>query len=471
MTSPSLNNTATSLQKLPHNPSDITVLNQLNNPYEAAFVCGMSVSDEGFCVFVQGSISDRIAKIAVNPADPLVDGLDREQVESSEAVTLLQLLQGIDVETYLPKDALATKFNDAKQKYRLRRVMVHSLHPFSASLCGTPRKSNSTTSSASELLNITNAAHSSSASLCGTPRKSNSTTSSASELLNITNAVHSSEMHLSLPSVSSAASDLANTSTTFAILEGEGAAFHGEQGGFVNIPSPITTSATTTAAASASPTTAPDLDIFLNVDTSKAATMNLKNIQKLIQFLRTSNITNALYHHDSTGKEIDIKNSFEAIALSLRHQAVIEVKSEIFQNEQLSYSNLDDVMNDYPKLLQPSILTFEEKQNEIRSMINEDIKRSQRYLEILIRQLVEAYRQQNELKYSMILTTLEYILQRLSSGGNQWNGTTANSSLSSLSGAGGISSHVGSVSPPSTPSLPIAEVSNSSSGTYFSGSN
>lgn len=444
MTSPSLNNTATSLQKLPHNPSDITVLNQLNNPYEAAFVCGMSVSDEGFCVFVQGSISDRIAKIAVNPADPLVDGLDREQVESSEAVTLLQLLQGIDVETYLPKDALATKFNDAKQKYRLRRVMVHSLHPFSASLCGTPRKSNSTTSSASELLNITNAAH-------------------------------SSEIHLSLPSVSSAASDLANTSTTFAILEGEGAAFHGEQGGFVNIPSPITTSATTTAAASASPTTAPDLDFFLNVDTSKAATMNLKNIQKLIQFLRTSNITNALYHHDSTGKEIDIKNSFEAIALSLRHQAVIEVKSEIFQNEQLSYSNLDDVMNDYPKLLQPSILTFEEKQNEIRSMINEDIKRSQRYLEILIRQLVEAYRQQNELKYSMILTTLEYILQRLSSGGNQWNGTTANSSLSSLSGAGGISSHVGSsggiVSPPSTPSLPIAEVSNSSSGTYFSGSN
>eukprot|EP01039_Chlorochromonas_danica_P006948 gene6948-7688_t len=53
-----------------------------------------------------GLISDRLVKVLVTPSDPMVYGLDRDQIESSEAVTLLQLMQGIDMETFLPKDAL-----------------------------------------------------------------------------------------------------------------------------------------------------------------------------------------------------------------------------------------------------------------------------------------------------------------------------------------------------------------------------
>jgi hypothetical protein len=128
----------------------------VGSTYEEAYVCGMSVSDEGFCVFLQGSISGRIIKVKVTPIDPMLDGVDTENVVSSEAVTLLQLFQGIDVETILPRDALASKFEDTsnsaitdsagnsvggsnggttstgggsgkQKKYRLRRVRIDSL--------------------------------------------------------------------------------------------------------------------------------------------------------------------------------------------------------------------------------------------------------------------------------------------------------------------------------------------------------
>lgn len=77
--------------------------------YESAVVHGMTVSDRGFCVLLRGLLSGRVLRVLVTPADPMSDGLDRDQAETSEAVTLLQLLQGIDVESYLASDALATK--------------------------------------------------------------------------------------------------------------------------------------------------------------------------------------------------------------------------------------------------------------------------------------------------------------------------------------------------------------------------
>lgn len=116
-------------------------------PFEEVSVYGMSVSEEGFCVFLQGMINERILKVLVSPEDPMVEGLDKEQVESSEAVTLLQLLQGIDVETFLPREALSLRFGDSKQKFKLRRVMigcVGSKQDFTAKLCGYPRKANMT---------------------------------------------------------------------------------------------------------------------------------------------------------------------------------------------------------------------------------------------------------------------------------------------------------------------------------------
>jgi hypothetical protein len=74
--------------------------------YEEATVHGMSVSDDGFCVLLRGTVCDRFVRVLVTPSDPMSDGLDRDQVETSEAVTLLQLFQGIDVESHLSKDAL-----------------------------------------------------------------------------------------------------------------------------------------------------------------------------------------------------------------------------------------------------------------------------------------------------------------------------------------------------------------------------
>ena len=62
--------------------------------YEEAVVHGMSVSEEGFCVLLRGVVSDRYVRVLVTPSDPMSDGLDRDQVETSEAVTLLQLFQG-----------------------------------------------------------------------------------------------------------------------------------------------------------------------------------------------------------------------------------------------------------------------------------------------------------------------------------------------------------------------------------------
>lgn len=111
--------------------------------FEEVVIHGMSLSDEGFCVLLRGAVCERVLRVLITPSDPMSDGLDRDQVDTSEAVTLLQLLQGIDVETVLPRDLLHTKFADARQarqQYVLQRVMVDnvdSMKNFHAILHGT----------------------------------------------------------------------------------------------------------------------------------------------------------------------------------------------------------------------------------------------------------------------------------------------------------------------------------------------
>ena len=78
--------------------------------FEEAVVHGMSVSPDGFCVLLRGVVCDRVVTVLVTPSDPMADGLDRDQVETPEAVTLLQLLQGIDVESHLGHNALRALF-------------------------------------------------------------------------------------------------------------------------------------------------------------------------------------------------------------------------------------------------------------------------------------------------------------------------------------------------------------------------
>jgi threonine aldolase len=111
--------------------------------FEEVVIHGMSLSDDGFCVLLRGAVCERVLRVLITPSDPMSDGLDRDQVDTSEAVTLLQLLQGIDVETVLARDVLQTKFADARQarqQYLLQRVMidnVDSMKNFHATLHGT----------------------------------------------------------------------------------------------------------------------------------------------------------------------------------------------------------------------------------------------------------------------------------------------------------------------------------------------
>ena len=92
-----------------------------NRPhYEEVLVRGMTLSEQGFCVILWGTISERCVKVLVTPEDPMAEGLDRERVETSEAVTLLQLFQGIDVQAYLPRDALQTIFAESRLRDRDR---------------------------------------------------------------------------------------------------------------------------------------------------------------------------------------------------------------------------------------------------------------------------------------------------------------------------------------------------------------
>lgn len=99
--------------------------------YEEAKIHGMSVCDRGFCVILKSSTPvERYLPVLVTPSDPMSDGLDRERAETAESVTLLQLLQGIDVESHLPRDALYTKFNEpmgGKHQLKLKKVMIDTI--------------------------------------------------------------------------------------------------------------------------------------------------------------------------------------------------------------------------------------------------------------------------------------------------------------------------------------------------------
>ena len=54
---------------------------------------GMTVSNEGFVAIMTSKESPRALKLLITPDDPMSGGLDVEQAETSEAITLLQLMQ------------------------------------------------------------------------------------------------------------------------------------------------------------------------------------------------------------------------------------------------------------------------------------------------------------------------------------------------------------------------------------------
>jgi len=102
-------------------------------------VHGVSTSEQGFVVILaqkddppQGANEVRrqkkALKVVITPSDPMSAGLDVHQAETPEAVTLLQLLQDIDVGSYLKHDALSTLVGvRAGHPVTLNRVVLEQL--------------------------------------------------------------------------------------------------------------------------------------------------------------------------------------------------------------------------------------------------------------------------------------------------------------------------------------------------------
>jgi hypothetical protein len=303
--------------------------------YEEAVIHSMSLSDDGFCVLLRGVVCDRVVRVLVTPSDPMADGLDVDQVETPEAVTLLQLLQGIDVESVLARDALATKFAESgpgKQQYSLQRVIIDGISTsktFHARLLGSALVSN------------------------GIPSLSNIEIQPPISVVPQHTFDHpvfetlASSIHLPLPGP--------------AILINEVEVYPPELA-------------------------APPLAL-INTPRLEAPLMSQSPRQGGSASRRID-------------KEVEIDSAFEAIALVLRHSAVVEVRSALLQDEHFSYS-LDELPSFFPKLV-PSNISVEE-----HGRFGADYD-SWSEMERLQRQLFEAIRQGNNDKIYSIKRQLEF---------------------------------------------------------------
>lgn len=303
--------------------------------YEEAVIHSMSLSDDGFCVLLRGVVCDRVVRVLVTPSDPMADGLDVDQVETPEAVTLLQLLQGIDVESVLARDALATKFAESgpgKQQYSLQRVIIDGIttsKTFHARLLGSALVSS------------------------GIPSLSSIEIQPPISVVPQHTFDHpvfetlASSIHLPLPGP--------------AILINEVEVYPPE-----------------IATPSLALIDKPHLEAPLTSQSPRQGGSASRRIDK----------------------EVEIDSAFEAIALVLRHSAVVEVRSTLLQDEHFSYS-LDELPSFFPKLV-PSNISVEE-----HGRFGADYD-SWSEMERLQRQLFEAIRQGNNDKIYSIKRQLEF---------------------------------------------------------------
>lgn len=312
--------------------------------YEEVVIHGMSLSDDGFCVLLKGVVCDRILRVLVTPSDPMADGLDIDQVETSEAVTLLQLLQGIDVESVLARDALAVKFAEAgpgKQQYALQRVVVDAVSTsktFHGRLLG----------------------------------------AAVSAVPPLSSTVMVSNIAIALP-----VSVVPLHSFDHPVYETLAVAPH--------LPNP--TQRLLTEEVEPYPAEAPKADpISLLADATLVAEYAL---QQDVEVERIS-----AGDGKSVEREVEVNCAFEAIALALRHSAVVEVRSSLLQDEHFSYS-LEELPSFFPKLVESGITAEEHG----RFGADYDSKNE---MERLQRRLFEAIRQGNGAKIDSIKRQLEF---------------------------------------------------------------
>lgn len=312
--------------------------------YEQVTVRGMSVSNDGFCVILQGTSSLRCMRVLVTPEDPMSDGLDHDEVESSEAVTLLQLLQGIDVETYLPKDALEIKFSAGarSKQYDLKAVLLNGMgrgKEFQAILAGSAKASAAISDASSPL------------SACA-PVTSDCMTIGPSTMMN--GGATASSLSVNV--------EVGDATATPLTPNGDASTVSDLSISPLEVPS----SSNTPAAAESSA-----------ISGSASRTM------------------------PGFGREVPIESAFYAIALALRHHVPIEVRADILQDDKKSFPE-HELSAHYPKLL--ATATASMPVVPVQPVLVKESKRPS--LESLKKRLAEAIRQRNEEKIAQIQETI-----------------------------------------------------------------
>ena len=332
---------------------DITINSDISKPnFEEVCIFGMTVSPEGFCVLLQGLICDRILKVLVTPQDPMSDGLDRNEVETSEAVTLLQLLQGIDVETYLAHDTLSTHFGgDNKHKYSLRQVTIKEVDPkkkFSGSLMGKKRQlsdvsDGATTPISTSGISILSSSSSSSHRPTVLIQENNSNINNRDDANNNSNNI---QQDLSSPS-----SGVPDSSSA-----------------------PIVLSASSSGSSSSSTAVTYGLSGSNNGNGSSSSSSSSQSLT-----------------------EVKVDSAYFAIALALRHNTAIVVRSDLLHDEELSYTT-DEIRSYYPKMVETTIC-----------FIPKIDSRGIEYVRgLMVKRYYEAIRQRNEEKIKQFEPYVNY---------------------------------------------------------------
>ena len=326
---------------------DITITSDISKPnFEEVCIFGMTVSPEGFCVLLQGLICDRILKVLVTPQDPMSDGLDRNEVETSEAVTLLQLLQGIDVETYLAHDALSTHFGgDNKHKYSLRQVTIKEVDPkkkFSGSLMGKKRQLSDVADGATTPISTSGISILSSSSSSHRPTvliQENNSNSNNRDDVNNNNYNNNNNIQQDLLSSSSGVPDSSSA--------------------------PIVLSASSSGLSSSSTAVTYGLSGSNNGNGSSSSSSS-----------SSQSLT-----------EVKVDSAYFAIALALRHNTAIVVRSDLLHDDELSYTT-DEIRSYYPKMVETTT-----------SFIPKIDSRGTEYVRgLMVKRYYEAIRQRNEEK-------------------------------------------------------------------------
>ena len=339
---------------------DITITSDNSKPnFEEVCIFGMTVSPEGFCVLLQGLICDRILKVLVTPQDPMSDGLDRNEVETSEAVTLLQLLQGIDVETYLAHDALSTHFGgDNKHKYSLRQVTIKEVDPkkkFSGSLMGKKRQLSDVSDDATTPISTSGISILSSSSSSSSHRptvliqENNRNSNNRDDVNNNNNNNNNNNIQQDLLSSSSGVPDSSSA--------------------------PIVLSASSSGLSSSSTAVTYGLSGSNNGNGSSSSSSS-----------SSQSLT-----------EVKVDSAYFAIALALRHNTAIVVRSDLLHDEELSYTT-DEIRSYYPKMVETTTCFIP----KIDSRGTEYVRG------LMIKRYYEAIRQRNEEKIRQFESYVNY---------------------------------------------------------------